>query len=79
MRAELWRRTLPERARSASIDFDVLAERYELTGGFIKVACERAAYVAGANGIEIDEDLLRKTIERMYRERGKLTTVGPLE
>ncbi|HEU4734810.1 MAG TPA: ATP-binding protein [Kofleriaceae bacterium] len=79
MRAELWRRTLPERARSATIDFDALAERYQLSGGFIKVACERAAYVAGSNNTEIDEDMIRQTVERMYRERGKLSTVGPLE
>jgi hypothetical protein len=79
MRAELWRRTLPERSRKADIDFDALADKFELTGGFIKVACERAAYVAGANGVEIDEPLLRATVERMYRERGKLSTVGPLE
>jgi hypothetical protein len=79
MRAELWRRTLPERSRSATINFEALAEKYELTGGFIKVACERAAYVAGANSVEIDDDLLRATVERMYRERGKLSTVGPLE
>jgi hypothetical protein len=78
MRAELWRRTLPERS-STTIDYESLAEKYELTGGFIKVACERAAYVAGANGVDIDEDLLRATVERMYRERGKLSTVGPLE
>ncbi|HSD87583.1 MAG TPA: ATP-binding protein, partial [Kofleriaceae bacterium] len=77
MRAELWRRTLP--ATTGSIDYDALAEKFELTGGFIKVACERAAYVAGANGVPIDEDLLRATVERMYRERGKLSTVGPLE
>jgi hypothetical protein len=79
MRAELWRRTLPERARAATIDFEALADRYELSGGFIKVACERAAYVAGAAKVEIDETLLRATIERMYRERGKLSSVGPLE
>lgn len=79
MRAELWRRTLPERARAATIDFDALAERYQLSGGFIKVACERAAYVAGGSGTEIDEDMLRQTVERMYRERGKLSSVGPLE
>jgi hypothetical protein len=79
MRAELWRRTLPERARAATIDFEALADRYELSGGFIKVACERAAYVAGASKTEIDEELLRGTIERMYRERGKLSSVGPLE
>jgi SpoVK/Ycf46/Vps4 family AAA+-type ATPase len=79
MRAELWRRTLPERARGADIDFEALAERFELSGGFIKVACERAAYVAGAGKTEITDDMLRQTIERMYRERGKLSSVGPLE
>jgi SpoVK/Ycf46/Vps4 family AAA+-type ATPase len=79
MRAELWRRTLPERARSAAIDFDALADRYELSGGFIKVACERAAYVAGAADTEIDEPLLRQTVERMYRERGKVSATGRLE
>ncbi|HUS27236.1 MAG TPA: hypothetical protein VMZ53_01970, partial [Kofleriaceae bacterium] len=78
MRAELWRRTLPQ-GSSSKIDYDSLAEKFELTGGFIKVACERAAYVAGANGTNIDEELLRATVERMYRERGKLSTVGPLE
>jgi len=79
MRAELWRRTLPERARAQTIDFAALAERYQLSGGFIKVACERAAYVAGSNNTEIDDEMLRKTVERMYRERGKLSSVGPLE
>jgi SpoVK/Ycf46/Vps4 family AAA+-type ATPase len=78
LRAELWRRALPKQ-NVGTIDYDDLAESYELTGGFIKVACERAAYVAGANGVDIDEPLLRSTIERMYRERGKLSTVGPLE
>ncbi len=80
MRAELWRRTLPRRSPGApEVDFDVLAEKYELSGGFIKVACERAAYVAGADGTEIDEPLLRQTIERMYRERGKVSATGRLE
>ncbi len=87
MRAELWRRTLPKNPgradgddeSSPEIDFDALADAYELSGGFIKVACERAAYVAGAAGTEIDEPLLRATIERMYRERGKVSTAGRLE
>jgi hypothetical protein len=79
MRAELWRRTLPGRARAATIDFDAISDAYELSGGFIKVACERAAYVAGANNTEIDAELLKTTIERMYRERGKVSTAGRLE
>jgi len=80
MRAELWRRTIPRRSQDApELDFDALAEKYELSGGFIKVACERAAYVAGASGTEIDDTLLRQTIERMYRERGKVSATGRLE
>jgi SpoVK/Ycf46/Vps4 family AAA+-type ATPase len=79
MRAELWRRTLPKQHTSSDMDYDELAEKFELTGGFIKVACERAAYVAGANNVDIDFALLSATVERMYRERGKLSTVGPLE
>jgi SpoVK/Ycf46/Vps4 family AAA+-type ATPase len=79
MRAELWRRTLPLERRAQDIDFESLADTYELSGGFIKVACERAAYVAGAGGTEIDESLLRATIERMYRERGKVSAAGRLE
>jgi len=43
----------------------------------IQVACKRAAYVAGASKTEIDEELLRSTIERMYRKRGNLSSVGP--
>jgi hypothetical protein len=79
MRAELWRRMLPAAARGDDIDFDKLGDRYELSGGFIKVACERAAYMAGAAGQKISGALLHHTVERMYRERGKLSTVGPLD
>jgi hypothetical protein len=79
MRAELWRRTLPKTRTADDIDLDAIADTYELSGGFIKVACERAAYVAGAASTQIDEALLRATIERMYRERGKVSANGRLE
>ncbi len=79
MRAELWRRTLPVKQRASKIDFDDLADQYELSGGFIKVACERAAYLAGAAGTEIDASMLHTTVQRMYRERGKVSTAGRLE
>jgi len=79
MRAELWRRTLPKTRTADDIDLDAIADTYELSGGFIKVACERAAYVAGAANTHIDEKLLRATIERMYRERGKVSANGRLE
>ena len=56
-----------------------MAERFELSGGFIKVAAERSAYVAAARKKSITRDIIVTTVERMYRERGKLTAVGKLE
>jgi ATPase family associated with various cellular activities (AAA) len=79
MRAELWRRVIPKTAEVARIDFDELGERFELSGGFIKVAAERSAFQAAAKGEPMSMDGLVVTIQRMYRERGKLTAVGRLE
>lgn len=79
MRSELWRRTIPPGAAAADIDFHHLGERYALSGAFIKVAVERSAFLAAAEGNLLTAELLEMTIERMYRERGKLTAVGQLE
>jgi AAA+ superfamily predicted ATPase len=79
MRAELWRRAIPKAAEVADIDFDELGERFELSGGFIKVAAERAAFQAAASGEPMSMEGVVVTILRMYRERGKLTAVGRLE
>lgn len=79
MRAELWRRAIPPRADVADVDFDELGDRFELSGGYIKVAAERTAFNAAARKEPIHMELLIMTIERMYRERGKLSAVGKLE
>jgi AAA+ superfamily predicted ATPase len=79
LRAELWRRVIPPQAEVAGLDFQQLAERFELSGGFIKVAAERAAFVAAAKGVPIDMPLIITAVERMYRERGKLRALGKLE
>lgn len=79
MRAELWKRALPPAAVADGVAVKALAQRYALSGAFIKVAVERAAFVAAACGELITMDLLETTIERMYRERGKLTAIGQLE
>lgn len=79
MRAELWRRAIPKSAEVAEIDFDELGERFELSGGFIKVAAERSAFQAASNGEPMSMDGIVVTVHRMYRERGKLTAVGRLE
>jgi SpoVK/Ycf46/Vps4 family AAA+-type ATPase len=79
MRAELWRRAIPARADVGDVDWAELGERFELSGGFIKVAAERAAFIAAARGQTIDRDVMVLAVERMYRERGKLGAVGRLE
>jgi ATPase family associated with various cellular activities (AAA) len=79
MRAELWRRAIPKAAEVADIDYEDLGERFELSGGFIKVAAERAAFQAASVGEPMSMNGLVVTIHRMYRERGKLTAVGRLE
>jgi len=79
MRAELWRRAIPRTAEVATIDFEDLGERFELSGGFIKVAAERSAFQAAAMGEPMSMNGLVETVNRMYRERGKLTAVGRLE
>jgi AAA+ superfamily predicted ATPase len=79
MRAELWRRVIPKTAEVADIDYEELGERFELSGGFIKVAAERSAFQAAAVGEAMSMNGLVETVNRMYRERGKLTAVGRLE
>ena len=79
VREELWRRSFPPRAQTRAIDPRMLAERFEMSGGYIKVAVERAAFIAAGRKEPITMTILTDTIERMYRERGKLSAVGRLD
>ena len=79
LRTELWHRAFPKRALTFELDHEQLAGRFELSGGYIKVAAERAAFIAAGRHEPIKMETLIETIERMYRERGKLSAVGKLE
>jgi hypothetical protein len=79
IRERLWRRAFPARAATQGIRHRELAERFELSGGYIKVAVERAAFLAAGRGEPITMAILNDTVERMYRERGKLSAMGRLE
>lgn len=79
MREELWRRAIPVKAQCEQLDLATLAERFELSGGFIKLAAERSAFVAAALDEPISSAVIQSTIVRMYRERGRLTTDGRLD
>jgi hypothetical protein len=79
LREELWKRAFPRKASTFELDYQDLAERCDLSGGYIKVAAERAAFIAAGRQQPIKMATLIDTVERMYRERGKLSPVGRLE
>ncbi|MCW4464552.1 ATP-binding protein [Glutamicibacter sp. MNS18] len=53
------------------IDFDLLAERFELTGGEIRNCVLAAAHLAAADGAVITMDLLMASIARELAKAGK--------
>ena len=73
-RERLWRAMLPENAPvQASIDFAGLARRFELTGGYIRNATLRAAFLAADDGTPIGQVHLEHAARLEYEGLGKIT------
>jgi len=70
----LWRSMIPVTAPlGADVDFRALAERFQMTGGYIKNAAMRAAYLAAtAETKVISQALLDKAAALEWEEMGKL-------
>jgi hypothetical protein len=78
-RADLWRRMVPAEAPvQENVDFQALAERYELSGGFIRNIVLRAAYQAVRDGESIGMYHLEHAANLEYRERGSIHIGGRL-
>ena len=78
-RAQLWQRMIPAEAPVADdIDFTTLADRFEVSGGFIRNIVVRAAYHSARLGGPIDMASLVWAAEQEYRERGSLLVGGRL-
>ncbi|MEZ4265183.1 MAG: ATP-binding protein [Myxococcota bacterium] len=76
-RATIWRHLLPETAPLADdLDFDLLGDCYELSGGSIKNAVLRAAYRAAATRTQISMALLDDAARRECQAAGKLYRVA---
>jgi SpoVK/Ycf46/Vps4 family AAA+-type ATPase len=74
-RERLWRAMFPSRApRSDDIDFAALARRYEFSGGHIRNAVLRAAYLAGAEDAAINGEHLRRAADLEAQEMGRVTS-----
>ena len=73
-RAELWRATLPAQAPLAGgIDFAGLARRFEMSGGYIRNATMRAAFLAADEGAAISAAHLEHAARVEYEGMGKIT------
>jgi AAA+ superfamily predicted ATPase len=74
VRAELWKRLLPPTAPiSGSIDFRGLGRTYKFSGGFIRNAVLRAAYLAAAEGTGIAMSHLSRAADLEAWEMGRVT------
>jgi SpoVK/Ycf46/Vps4 family AAA+-type ATPase len=80
LRERLWRVHLPSTAPVAGdLGLAALAAEFQLSGGNIRNAAVRAAYLAAASGTPITAAHLRRAVDLEYRDRGKLAPGGALE
>jgi len=72
-RAKLWRKAIPETAPlSPQVNFDDLAQRFDLSGGDIRTAALEAAFLAAGRDEVIDAAALDLAIRRQLMKRGQL-------
>ncbi len=72
-RAQLWRAVLPASApASADIDFSALAQKYTMSGGYIRNAVLRAAFLASERKETITTALLERAARVEYEGMGKI-------
>ncbi|NVB84854.1 MAG: ATP-binding protein, partial [Kofleriaceae bacterium] len=79
-RERLWRAHLPASLPVAGdLDLPALARKYALSGGYIRNAALRAAFLAAGERTPLTAEHLRRAVVAEYRDRGKVATTGPLE
>ena len=72
-RERLWRALLPaEAALGPDIDYPALADRFEMTGGYIKNAVVRAAFLAADEAAPIAMRHLLRAARAEYQAMGKV-------
>jgi hypothetical protein len=79
-RERLWRVHLPsDLPVDGRLDLDSLARKYELSGGYIRNACLRAAFLAAEAGGPLSQQHLERAVELEFAEVGKLSSSGRME
>jgi DNA replication protein DnaC len=80
MRAQMWNAMLPaDLPRDNDINVQALADQFRMSGGFIRNAVLRAAFIAAQLGSSLSHKLLLAAIHAEYKAIGKLTHSGTLE
>jgi hypothetical protein len=80
MREKLWSAHLPPGApRAGAFDLGHLARRFRASGGYIRNAALRAAFLAVEEQAPLTQDHLERAIRAEFREIGKLSESGVLE
>jgi len=72
-RARLWAAMLPAEApRADNIDFELLSRKFEMSGGYIRNAVLRAAFLAASEDSHIDTRHLKRAADLEYASMGKV-------
>jgi hypothetical protein len=79
-RERLWAVHLPaQMPRAGKLDLASLARRYRMSGGYIRNAALRAAFLAAEEDSPLTQDHLERAVRAEFREGGKLAESGLLE
>jgi hypothetical protein len=74
-RGKLWRALIPRTApTSGNLRLEKLAEQFEMSGGYIRNAVVRAAFLAAAENTTISAGHLMKAAHLEYEAMGKITS-----
>jgi hypothetical protein len=80
MREQLWKSLIPAQVPVVGkLDFAALAQRFRLSGGYIRNAALRGAFLAAEEGVALSHEHLERAIRMEFREIGKLAESGTLE
>jgi hypothetical protein len=80
MREQLWKSLIPAQVPiRGKLDFATLAQRFRLSGGYIRNAALRGAFLAAEEGVALTHEHLERAIRMEFREIGKLAETGTLE
>jgi ATP-dependent 26S proteasome regulatory subunit len=80
MRVRLWAaHVTPQIPTEGQFDFADLARRFPMSGGYIRNAAIRAAFLAAHEGQSLSQEYLMRAIQLEYREMGKLSTSTRIE